>query len=146
MNEVEKVRAPIWFFIVSILFLIWNLFGLAIFFLAVFVLNNEEALTEAGLNQAQVELTLATPGWVNVAFGVAVIFGVLGSGALVARRKLAIPLLAISLLGVLAQNTHMYLLSDTIETMGVGASPAVIIGAVAAVPFAMFCARKGWLV
>lgn len=76
---------------------------------------------------------------------VAVIFGVLGCIALVMKRRLAIPLLIISLLGVLAQNTHMYLLSDAAGIMGVGASPFVIAGAITLVPFAIFCAHKSWL-
>ena len=131
--------------IISGLFLIWNLFGLAIYCLGMFFLTTKEALMDAGLNEAQAELTLSTPTWVNVAFGVAVIFGVLGGVTLVAKRKLAIPLLAISLVGVLAQNAYTYLLSDTIEVMGVGLSPLVIIVSVAAVPFALFSAKKGWL-
>lgn len=144
-DEGGSIRAPIWFYILSVLFLLWNLFGLAVFCLGMFVLNTKEALLNAGLNEAQAELTLSTPTWVNIAFGVAVIFGVLGSVALIATRKLAIPLLAISLLGVLVQNTYTYLLSNVVEVMGVGASPVVIVGAIAVIPFAIFCARKGWL-
>ncbi|MEZ6094945.1 MAG: hypothetical protein R3C03_12065 [Pirellulaceae bacterium] len=68
-------------------------------------------------------------------------FGVLGSIAMIAKRKIAIPLLAISLFGVLAQNTYMYFLSNVVEIMGVGASP-VVIGRVAAIPFALFCEER----
>ena len=110
-----------------------------------FVLNNTEALLDAGLNEAQAKSTLLTPKWVNTAFGVAVVFGVMGSVALLARKKLAIPLLGISLLGVLAQNTYTYLLSNVAEIMGVGPSPMVIVGSIAAIPFALFSVKKGWL-
>jgi hypothetical protein len=145
MNETAKSGPPVWFMVVSVLFLVWNLFGLAVFAMGMLVFNNKESLEKAGFAENQIELTLSTPTWVNIAFGIAVIFGVLGSIALVTKKKVAIPLLAISLLGVLAQNAYMYVLSDAVEVMGVGASPLVIVGAVAAVPFAMFCAKQGWL-
>ena len=113
--------------------------------MAVAVFNNKEALENAGLNEQQVELTLSVPMWVNVAFGCAVISGVLGCIALVMKKKIAIPILIISLLAVLAQNTYMYFLSNTVEVMGVGASPLVIAGAIALVPFAIYASSKGWL-
>ncbi|MEM1181700.1 MAG: hypothetical protein AAGM22_25375 [Acidobacteriota bacterium] len=144
MTEVH-VTAPLWVNIVSGAFLLWNLFGLAVFVLAMTKFRKKEALENAGLNEKQIELTLSTPTWVNIAFGIAVIFGVLGCLALVLKMKVAIPLLVLSLLGVIAQNLYTYVLSDTVKHMGVGASPAVIAGAVALVPFALFCASKGWL-
>ena len=145
MNSKNGTVAPKWFMIVSAIFLVWNLFGLAVFAMGMTIFKTQEALENSGLNEQQIRLTLSTPTWVNVAFGVAVIFGVLGCIALVVKRRLAIPLLIISLLGVLVQNTYMYFLSDTIEIMGVGASPFVLAGAIALVPFALYCANKGWL-
>lgn len=119
--------------------------GLAVFGLTVAMLNNEELLTQATATEAQVEAISSTPIWVNIAFGVAVIFGVLGSIALLMRRKLAFPLFVISLLGVLAQNAYVFLLSDTVEKMGVGLSPLVIAVAVLIVPLSAAWTKKGWL-
>lgn len=134
-----------WVKIVNVTFLIWNLFGLMIFALAMTVFREPQALADQGLNEKQIEITLATPAWVNAAFGTAVITGVLGCLCLIFRKKAAIVLLAISLAAVLTQNTHMYLLSDTIKHMGVGASPLVIAGAVFLVPYALWCSRRGWI-
>ncbi len=145
MNKKIDTVAPKWFMVVSAIFLVWNLFGLAVFAMGMTVFRTKEALESSGLNEQQIRLTLSTPTWVNVAFGVAVIFGVLGCIALVIKRRIAIPLLIISLLGVLVQNTYMYFLSDTVEIMGVGASPFVIVGAIALVPFALYGVNKGWL-
>lgn len=145
MKENGTSNVPVWFKVTSVLFLLWNLFGLAVFVMAVFVYTSAEALENAGMNAAQTELILATPTWVNVAFGVAVIFGVLGSAALVMQKRLAVPLLAISLIGVLAQNTFVFLLSDTVAIMGVGAAPAVIVGAVAVLGMAVLGQTKHWL-
>lgn len=146
MNETPVSGTPIWFFIVTSLFLIWNLFGLAVFLAAMTKYRKREALETAGLNEQQIELTLATPTWVNIAFGVAVIFGVLGCVALLFKMPLAVPLLCLSLGGVVAQNMYMYFLSDTVKIMGVGASPFVITGAVALIPYALYCANCGWFV
>ncbi|MEO1084148.1 MAG: hypothetical protein AAFY88_07890 [Acidobacteriota bacterium] len=144
MNEAAETLTPRWFKITSGLFLVWNLFGLAVFALTMSKFRQREALENAGLSKEQIDLTLATPAWVNIAFGVAVVFGVLGCVALVMKSQLATPLLVASLLGVLAQNTYMYFLSDTIKVMGVGASPLVMLGAVVLVPYAMHCSKRGW--
>jgi hypothetical protein len=61
------------------------------------------------------------------------------------KRKIALPLFLISLVGVLAQNSYTYLLSEVIEVMGPGASPLVILGAIAIIPFTISCGKKGWL-
>ncbi len=145
LSKDKTTSAPVWFLVVSGILLLWNLFGLAVFVMAITVFRNREALVDAGLNEEQVELTLSTPTWVNIAFGVAVVFGVLGCVALLMRKKLAIPLLLLSLLGVIAQNTYMYLLSDTVSIMGVGASPMVILVAIALIPFAVLASSKGWI-
>ena len=113
--------------------------------MSVTMFSNREGLEKAGMNEEQIDLILSTPFWVTIAFGAAVIFGVLGCVALLMRRKLAITLLVISLIAVLAQNFFVYFMSNSIEIMGVGASPAVILGAIAIVPFAVVCARRGWL-
>jgi len=152
----ENVKPPIWFWIVGVVMLLWNLLGLFVFAVMVMMVTgsidvaSEQAL--AGLSEDQQSNRIATkavidatPTWVNVAFGVAVVCGVLGSIALLMRRKLAVWLLILSLLGVLTQNAYVYLLSDSIEVMGVGLSPAVIMSAIAIVPFAIFCSRRSWL-
>ena len=144
MNENASTAVPIWFKIVSWLFLVWNLVGLGVFALAMTVFGDREALAKAGLSEEQIELTLSTPTWVNIAFGVAVVFGTLGCVLLVMKSRLAVPALVVSLLGVLAQNTYMYLLSDTVKVMGVGASPMVIAGAIILVPYALYCAKCEW--
>jgi hypothetical protein len=67
-NETEK--APIWYWIVSSLALLWNLAGVFAFVQAI-VLQNY-ATPEEG------ELWNATPTWAVIAFGTAVFGGALG--------------------------------------------------------------------
>ena len=137
---------PTWFWIVSGIMLLWNLIGLGIFGIMMSIIGNGEAMTAAKLNEAQQELINSTPSWVNIAFGVAVIFGVLACIALLMRRKFALPLFVISLLGVLVQNTYVFFMSNSVEIMeGVGMAPLVILIAILLIPFTIFCLSKGWL-
>lgn len=143
-NQVANVAAPMWFWVVGGILLLWNLMGLAAFAINMALSGNDEALQQSGLNEAQIELIKSTPNWVNVAFAVAVVFGVIGCISLLMRKNLAIPFLILSLLGVAAQFTYVFLLSNSVELMGVGLAPVVIPVAIALVPFAMYCANKSW--
>ncbi len=147
MNEqIETVsnHAPIWFKILGWILLIWNLMGLAVFVTSLALVNNDEAFQNTEFSDAQIELIKSTPTWVNIAFGVAVIFGVLGCIALLLRKSAATPLLVLSLFGVIAQSTYVFLLSNSVELMGVGLSPIVIPVAIALVPFAIYCSKQAW--
>ncbi|NNC97213.1 MAG: hypothetical protein HKN88_03985 [Gammaproteobacteria bacterium] len=68
MTETNKL--PMWFWVVAVLALIWNLLGLGAF-LSTAVLMSPETL--ASMSPAEQELYANTPSWANVAFGVAVI-------------------------------------------------------------------------
>lgn len=135
---------PTWFWIVSILALLWNLMGVAAFVMQVNM--SPEAL--AALPDAQRALYETQPTWVMVMFAIAVFGGALGSLMLVLKKKLARPLLLMSLLGVLGQMSHMFLLSDTFQVMGQAAMVmpiVVIVIAAALVWFARVSARRGWI-
>ena len=86
----ETNSIPKWYWIVSVVLLLWNLMGLAVFGIMMTMIGNAEAMTAANLNDEQQALINATPSWVNISFAVAVIFGVLGCIALLMRRKFAI--------------------------------------------------------
>ena len=146
MNEQNISTKPaVWFWIVSGIMLLWNLMGLLAFAMIMSIPTTKESLAAAGFNEAQQDLISSTPSWVNIAFGVAVIFGVLGCIAMLLRKKLAIPLFIISLLGVIAQSTYVFLLSNSVEVMGIGLTPVVIPIAIGLVPLSIFFAKKRWL-
>ena len=107
---------------------------------AMAALNEQERAQKLAVK----EVVLETPMWSNVAFAVAVVFGVLGSIALIRRSNHAMMLFVISLIGVLVQNAYNYLLSDSIQRIGVGLSPFVILVAFILVPLAWFCANRNW--
>ena len=144
MSEEATVSAtPKWYKSVAILALIWNLMGLAAFFMVMTL--TKEAMDAAGWTAEQQELVNSTPKWVNGAFAVGVICGVLGSIGLIMRKKVAFLLLTFSLVGVLAQCTWIYFLSDAVKVMGVGLSPVTIIVSIALTVLGLRGTQKGWL-
>ena len=154
--EIAANKPPSWYWFVAVIVTLWNLLGVFVFTVMVLMVTgtldiaSPEAM--AGFSEAQREQTLttkevilSTPMWSNVAFAVAVGFGVAGSVSLLLRRAAALTCFIISLVGVLVQNSYNYLLSDAVERIGVGLSPLVILVAISVVPYVMFCIKRQWL-
>ena len=93
------VKPPLWFWIVAVLAVLWNLVGLFMFY-AELTLTPQAV---AALPPEQQQIHAAMPSWVYVFFGIAVIAGTLGSLGLLSRKRWAVPLLLLSLLGVAVQ-------------------------------------------
>lgn len=121
----STTKVPTWFWIVSILALIWNLMGLMAFFATI----NMNPETLATFPEAEQEIYRNTPIWATLAFAVAVFGGTLGSLGLVLRKPWAKPVLIASLLGVLLQNLHTFIFANGLEVYGIErvAMPAMII-------------------
>jgi len=137
---------PTWFWVVSIVALLWNLMGLFAFVAQMMMLNSEAAM--AALPADQAEIYKAMPGWVTIVFAIAVVAGTLGCVGLVMRAKWAFPVLVLSLLGVLGQQAYMFFLSDTFSVMGMGAAVfpiIVLVIAILLIVFAKSSMAKGWL-
>ena len=137
-------RVPVWFWIVGVISLLWNLMGLMAF--AAQMTMTEESM--AAFPPEQQELFKNIPTFVYLFFGLAVIGGVLGCILLLMRNKFAVPVLALSLLGVLVQYGHMFFMTRTMEVMGAGAMvlPAlVVVISIALIPYATTCKQKGFL-
>ena len=106
----------------------------------------EEAIKTMPENQQHLYRDM--PLWVIIVFAGDVFGGTLGCISLLLRRKLALPLLLISLLGVLAQTSNIWFLTDAISVMGAPAVVmplvAIIIG-IALIFLAKSAVSKGWL-
>ncbi len=88
------------------------------------------------------------PLWVNFVFAFEVFGGTLGCIGLLLRKKWALPLLIISLLGVLTQTTYIYFLSNSIAIMGGTAIVMPLIAMVIGtglIVHAKSSISKGWL-
>tara|TARA_B110000503_G_C6919232_1_gene317986 strand:- start:102 stop:464 length:363 start_codon:yes stop_codon:yes gene_type:complete len=88
------------------------------------------------------------PIWVNIAFGLAVTGGSLGCVALVLKKAIALPILIISLLGVLVQMYHSFIIADAFDVYGLGGTIMpimVFIIALYSVWLTNNAKAKGWI-
>ena len=144
MTEYLNGKPSTNFWIISGAALVWNLIGLAFFYGHITITPEQQSqLTDEMRN-----FLLNTPVWADAAFGVAVIGGVIGSVLLLLRKAWAVPVLAISLLGVIAQNTDAFLMRDVYAIGGVDTiivPVPVFIVAVALLLYSRATKARGWL-
>jgi len=135
---------PKWYLPTAIAALLWNLLGCAAYLGD--VLMSPEQL--AALPPEQQALYAARPAWAVAATATAVWFGAAGSLGLVLRRHWALPLLALSLLGVIAQDLGLFVLSGLagqVPASAWGLQGAVLAIAVALVWLARRAGDRAWL-
>lgn len=106
MNAVQR---PMWFRVVSVLAVLWNLFGLWSFYAHV-TATPEVIVTWPEVQQ---QIQAVTPRWIFVPFAVATIGGTLGSLGLLLGKRWAVPVLLLSLLAIIVQFGAYYLLTPT---------------------------------
>ena len=139
----DKASRPIWFWVVSVIALLWYLMDMSAFFMRVSM--TEEAINAMPENQ---QVMFRLPLWVNVVFAGEVFGGALGSLGLLLGKKWALPLLVVSILGVLSQTFHIWFLSDAIKVMGAMAVVmplvAILVGA-GLILLAKSALSKRWL-
>lgn len=133
-----------WFWVVSVLALIWNLTG--VFAYISHVTMTPEAMQALPENERA--LYESVPTWATSAFAIAVWGGALGCILLLLRRKFATPVLIISLAGIIVQMYHSLFISNSIEVYGPGGMIMPIMVIVIAI-FLVWFSRKstsnGWL-
>ena len=137
MSTVIGARAPAWLRIVAALGLIWNCFGVYNYLMTVGVVGG-----------ADMAAASAMPAWATGAFAVAVFGGTLGCIGLLMLKRWSKLLLLLSLLGVLAMDLWMFVLSGlgaTAAAAELGVTAAVLVIALLLVWLAYSSDRKGWL-
>ncbi|MCR9292155.1 MAG: hypothetical protein NXI32_05515 [bacterium] len=140
----QRSVVPAWFWGVTVVALLWNLMGLAAFVAQVTM--TDEAI--AALPEEQQGLYQNIPMWVNIAFACAVIGGTLGCIGLLARKRWALPLFVISLVGVLAQMFYSFFMTDLMEILGPSSAimpSLVIVIAIFLVGFTRTAIQRSWL-
>ena len=143
MTTDSSVKPPVWFWVVSVVALIWNLMGVMAYLGQAFM--TEEAL--AALSEAERTMYETQPAWATAAFAIAVWGGLVGCIALLLRKKWAHPVLLVSLIGIIVQMTHAFFISSNFDVYGPGAMIMpimVIIIGVALVFFARMAINRGW--
>jgi hypothetical protein len=116
----DKTSPPVWFWVISVIALLWYLMDMSAFFMR--VLMTDDVIKAMPDNQQHLYRNI--PLWVNIVFAGEVFGGALGCVGLLLRKKWALPLFVVSILGVLSQTFYVYFLSDAISTMG---TPAVVM-------------------
>ncbi|MCZ8183908.1 MAG: hypothetical protein O9322_13120 [Beijerinckiaceae bacterium] len=92
-----QASAPIWLPAAAGFGVVWNLYGAYQFAGSFF--QTRESLVAIGMTASQAELYLSLPAWLSVVFAIGVLGGLAGSIALLMRRRIALPILAASLVG-----------------------------------------------
>ena len=130
-------RAPVWLTLASLGGIAWNLFGAVQF--AGSVTATRESLVASGMTAEQAAVMTGYPGWMTLAFAVGVFGGLAGSFALLLRRRLAMPVLGISLVAYVA-----LWIGDAVHGVfaAMGASQVVILTVVVAIAAALFAISR----
>ncbi len=145
MSEKSNTNPPVWFWIVSILALLWNLMGVMSYLEQAYMTDEIKAQYTA----EQLTLMEGIPAWVTAAFAIAVWGGLLGCIALLFRKRLAKPLLMLSLIAILIQMGYSFFMTNAAEIYGLLTGVIipllVIIIAIALVQFARIAEKRNWI-
>ncbi len=132
------------FFILGAVALVWNLLGLVAYVMQV-TLSDEARLA---LPEAERLLYESVPVWATSAFAIAVNGGVLGCALLLFRSAWALPVLLASLLGVVVQNYHSFVVAGVVDVYGPGAvvMPSLVLAvSIWLVWYAWRSRNRGWI-
>ncbi|MGY1425471.1 hypothetical protein [Lysobacter sp. A289] len=144
MNAPVMTR-PAWFWVVAVLALLWNLFGLAMFYLQ-YTMTPDQL---AQLPEAQRSLQEGFPDWLWALNCAAVVAGTLGSILLMMGRRLALPVFWVSLVAVVVLFGYCLFPGRMLEVLGAAQSlPMPILVTVIAILliwFARWSIARGWL-
>ncbi|WP_027391586.1 hypothetical protein [Aquimarina latercula] len=136
-------KLPVWFWVISIIALLWNIMGVMAYL-------GQAYMTEEILNampEADQHFYNNIPAWVTSVFAIAVFSGLFGCIALLIRKKIAIILFIVSLLGILAQQTYNFFIQDFVELSGqrVYMPVMILVFAIFLIWFSKFSNSKGWI-
>ena len=140
-QDSEAQAIPGWFYAVAGLVLLFEAFGCWMYV-------SQVSADAASLPLDQRAMWDATPVWMVAAYALAVWVGLAGAVLLLLRRKLAVPLLLVSLIAVIVQFSGLFLVPQLRETVPESAliTPVVLILACYLVfQFARVAQRRGWL-
>ena len=138
------MKTPAWLKVVAVVALLWNLLGCIAFFFDL-RLSPEDL---AKLPEAQQALYAARPGWAVAATAIAVFGGVLGSIGMILGKRWALPVLVLSLLGILVQDFGLFVRADGASLAGpvaVVMQGIVLVVGVGLVLLSRKGIARGWL-
>jgi hypothetical protein len=144
-NEMPRVTAPWHVWVVGVIALLWNSVGAFDYTMT----EMRNAAYMKAFTPEQVAYFYGFPTWVVAAWALSVWGGVLGSLALLRRKRWAVPIFAISLATMALTFVDNFVLSNGIAVMGGAGAlvfPAVILMVgIALLVYSRSLARKGIL-
>ena len=146
MSELLNDKPGMAFWLIVGAALIWNLLGIFAYYMQ--VTATPDTWGAAGYTADQIAALQAIPAWATGGSGLATTCGVLGSVLLLLRKSLAAAIFIVSFVGLLLQNLHAFVLSDTIAAFGmvpVYIQTTVMIVAVLLIWYARKASARGWL-
>ena len=138
-------KPPTWFWIVSVLALLWAGAGCAAYLLQV----GMSPADMAKLPAAQRAIWAMMPEWVMAAYALAVWLGLAGAVALLLRRRIARSLYIVSLAAVIVQFGWTFLATPILTTVGAVQSLPfplfIVVAGVALIWLSQIAIARGWL-
>ena len=127
MSNTNKPNTVFW--VIGIVALLWNILGVGAYLGQAYMPEDALAL----LTQGEQDFYANYPSWATASFAIGVFGGLLGCIALLMRKKVAILLFTLSLIGVLGQQVYNFFLQGYVELTGVR-----MIGPIAIIIVAFF--------
>ena len=141
-SSAARAATPVWFRILAVLAVLWNGFGVVQYLASTGLFGDPMAT----LDEAQRAAAAGIPGWVYAPFAIGTFAGLIGSAALLLRKRWAVPLLAISLAALAVLEGWIVFLSDALDAFGGPALPVTIVVVAALLLWLASHARsRGWL-
>jgi hypothetical protein len=140
----NQVKPPVWFWIVSVLALLWNAMGVMAYLMRAYM--TDEAI--AALPQEQQAYLQNQPAWYMGVFALAVFGGTLGSLLMLLRKAWAYWVFVVSLVCVAAQWSYDIFMvenSPAFDSSGIAMAIMIPVFSVALVFISHTAKAKGWI-
>jgi hypothetical protein len=141
----NQVKPPAWFWIVSVIALLWNAMGVMAYLMRAYM--TDEAI--AALPQEQQVYLQNQPAWYMGVFALAVFGGTLGSLLMLLRKALAYWVFVVSLVCVAAQWSYDIFMvenSPAFDSSGIAMAILIPVFSVALVFISRSARAKGWII
>ena len=139
MTENSTNKPPIWFWIISVLALVWNGMGVMAYLARAYA---SDEMIAALPEEQQAEFLTEYPAWYTAAFAIAVFAGAFGCISLLLRKKWAYTLFIISTVAAIAQHIYLYM---NVEIPSPVMPIMIIVVCLLLVLFAKHATTKRWL-
>ena len=139
MKNTSSTKPSVWFWIISVLALLWNAMGVGAYLFRAYATDEMVAeLTDV----QKLEFSVHYPSWVTAVFAFAVFGGLLGCLALLLRKKMAYTLFIISAVAAIAMHAYIFM---NVELQSLVMPVMVIIVCIILVFFSKNSIAKDWL-